>query len=105
MSCDFSGRPLSLWRPDPRAVSGLRRATTRRGRSTLRGDERRARRHHGDPAIVITMAAARILGWKRVRFVLVVCLLISLLFLGEWHGPLWTLYGRLFFVGLLGLLA
>jgi len=47
--------------------------------------------------------AARVLSWKRVRYVLVACLLLSLLF-RDWHGSLVTLYGRLFFVGLFGLL-
>lgn len=45
------------------------------------------------------------LGWRRVRVVLGVCLVLSLLFLNDWHGSLATLYGRLFFVGLIGLVA
>lgn len=46
------------------------------------------------------------LGWRRVRFVLVVCLLVSLPFLPDWRSsPIPVLYGRLFLVGFLGLLA
>jgi len=45
------------------------------------------------------------LGWRRVRFPLGVCLFLSLLFLPDWHGPVAMLYGRLFFVALGGVLA
>jgi len=46
------------------------------------------------------------LSWGRVRFVFGVCVLASLLFLPEWNSsPVVVLYGRLFFVGLVGLLA
>src|SRR5262245_53538917 len=43
--------------------------------------------------------------WRRARAVLVACLVLSLPFLHDWHGPLVVLYGRLLFAGLVGLLA
>jgi hypothetical protein len=52
------------------------------------------------------MPAARpLVTWRRARAVLVACLVLSLPFLNDWHGPVAVLYGRLLFVGLIGLLA
>ena len=48
---------------------------------------------------------SRVLGWRRVRFVLVACFLVSLLILTTWTASYGVLIGRLLFIGLAALLA
>ncbi len=48
---------------------------------------------------------ARVLGWRRLRVVLITSLVISLLLLPSWKAPWFVLYVRLAFLGLVQLLA
>lgn len=48
---------------------------------------------------------ARLFGWRRVRVVLVICLIFSLMMAPDWKGPYVVLLGRLVFSGLVVLLA
>ncbi len=58
-----------------------------------------------DPTTEQPRGLRRVLGWRRVRYPLGAATLLGLLLMSGWKDHYWVLFGRLFFIALIGTLA